>query len=91
MNNVVIVSSEQRRGSAIQIHASVLPQTPLPSRLPHNSELRSMCWTVAPCWLSILNTASRGYGFSSGHVWMRELDYESLSVFVNKFICIISL
>ena len=32
-NNVVIVSGEQRRDSAIQIHVSILPQTPLPSRL----------------------------------------------------------
>ena len=34
-----------------------LPQTPLTSRLPHNVEQSSMCYTVDPCWLSILNTA----------------------------------
>ena len=34
-NNVVIVSGEQQRDSAIHIHVPVLPQTPLPSRLPH--------------------------------------------------------
>ena len=33
------------------------PQTPLPSRLPHNIEQSSPCYTVGPCWLSILNTA----------------------------------
>ena len=32
-NNVVIVSGEQWRESAIYIHVSILPQTPLPSRL----------------------------------------------------------
>ena len=32
MNNIVIVSRDQRRGSAIHIHVSILPQTPLPSR-----------------------------------------------------------
>ena len=34
INNVVIVSSEQQRDSAIHIYVSILPQTPLPSRLP---------------------------------------------------------
>ena len=31
------------------------PQTPLPSRLPHNMEQNSPCYTVDPCWSSILN------------------------------------
>ena len=35
MNNAVIVSDEQQRDSAIHIHVSILPQTLLPSRLPH--------------------------------------------------------
>ena len=53
--NIVIVSAEQWRDSAIQIHISILPQTPLPSRLPHNIEQNSMYFIVGPCWLSILN------------------------------------
>ena len=36
MNNVEIVSDEQRRDSAIHIHVSILPQTLLPSKLLHN-------------------------------------------------------
>ena len=42
INNVVIVSSEQQRDLAIDvhIHVSVLPTTLLPSRLPHNTEQR---------------------------------------------------
>ena len=55
INNVVIVSGEQQRDSAIHIHVSILSQTPLPSRLPHNIEQSSLCSTVGPCWLSILN------------------------------------
>ena len=39
----------------LRIHASILPQTRLPSRLPHNTEQSSLCYTVG--WLSILNTA----------------------------------
>ena len=31
------------------------PQIPLPSRLSHNIEQSPMCYTVGPCWLSILN------------------------------------
>jgi len=36
INNVVIVSDEQRRDSAIHILVSILPQTPFPSRPPHD-------------------------------------------------------
>ena len=41
INNVVIVSGEQGRDLVIHIHVSILPQTPLPSRLPHNTEQSS--------------------------------------------------
>ena len=57
INNVVIVSGGRQRDSAIDIHASLLPQTSLPSRLPHNIEQSSLCCIVGPCWLSILNIA----------------------------------
>ena len=35
INNVVILSGEQQRDTAIHTHVSILPPTPLPSRLPH--------------------------------------------------------
>ena len=57
INNIVIVSGEHQRDSAICIHVSILPPTPLLSRLPHNIEQSSLCYTVGPCWLSILNIA----------------------------------
>ena len=60
-NNVVTVSREQRRDSALHIHVSIFPQTPLTSQLPHNIEQSSICYTVGPCWLSILNTAVYTY------------------------------
>ena len=50
-----MVSGEQQSNSAILIDISNLPQTPLPSRLPPNIEQSSMCYTVGPSWLSILN------------------------------------
>ena len=37
------------------IKVSILPQIPLPSKLRHNFEQSSICYTVVPCWLSILN------------------------------------
>ena len=43
MNNVVVVSGEQRRDSAIHIYTPVLPQTALPSSLPHDTEQSSLC------------------------------------------------
>ena len=55
----MVVSGKQWRDSAIhiQMHVSILPQTPLPSRLAHNIEQCSMGYTIDPCWLPILNIA----------------------------------
>ena len=53
---IVIVLDGQQRASAIHIHVFILPQTSLPSRLPHNIKKSSMSSTVDTCWLSILNT-----------------------------------
>ena len=41
-NSVMIDLGEQRRNSAIHIHESILPQTPLPSRRPHDIEQSSL-------------------------------------------------
>ena len=45
INHVVVISGEQWRDSAIHIHVSILPQTPLLSRLAHNSwaEFHVLC------------------------------------------------
>ena len=45
INNVVTVSGEQPRDSAMHIHVSILPQTPLPSRLWH-------CCSFLELWVS---------------------------------------
>ena len=45
IKNVVVVSGEQRRDSAIYNHVSILPKTPLPSRLAHN--IRKKGWVTA--------------------------------------------
>ena len=58
INNVVIVSGAQQSDSVVHIHVPILPQTPLPSRLPHNTEQNSLCYTVGLCWLPILNIAA---------------------------------
>ena len=41
----MVVSGEQQRNSAIHVHVSILPQTPLPSRLSYNIEQSSMSST----------------------------------------------
>ena len=46
INNVVIVSDELQRDSAIRIHVSILPRSPLPSRLPHDFEQSFLCYIV---------------------------------------------
>ena len=65
INNVVIVSGEQGRDSAIQIHVSILPQSPLPSWLPGNSEQSSLCGTTGPCWWPISKIATCTWPFQS--------------------------
>ena len=47
------------KGTQSYTHISILLQTPLSSRLPHNIEQSSMGYTIGigPCWLSILNIA----------------------------------
>ena len=56
INTVVMVSGRHQRDSPRRTHASFLPQTPLPSRLPHDIEQSSLWWTAGPCGFSMLNT-----------------------------------
>ena len=95
-NDVVIVSGEQWRDSAICIHVFILCHTPLPSSLLHSLEQNSMCYTVVPCWLSILNIAVctrpfklPNYSFPDPSRQQPCLFSKSVSLFLfHKFICI---
>ena len=55
INNVVIVSGVQQSDSVIHIHVSILFQILFPFRLLHHIGQNSLCYTVGPCCLSILN------------------------------------
>ena len=57
INNVKIVSGIQQSDSVILIHGSILSQIFFPFRLLQNIEQSSQCYTVGPCWLSVLNIA----------------------------------
>ena len=57
INNVMLVSVVQQSDSVIHIHISILFQTLFPFKLLHNIKQSSLCFTVGPCWFSILNTA----------------------------------
>ena len=57
INNVVLVSGVEQSDSVIHIHVSNLFQILLPFRFLQNIEQSSLCNTVSPCRLSILNTA----------------------------------
>ena len=90
----LIVSGEQQRVSAIHIHVSILLQT-----LPHKIEQSSMCYTIGPFWLSIINIpvctcpSQTHYLFPPPFLLatMNLLSKSvSLFLFVSKFICIIS-
>ena len=54
-NNVVLVSGEQQSDSVIYIYVSILFQILFPFRLLQNIEQLSLCYTVDPCWLPVLN------------------------------------
>ena len=55
INNVVLVSGVQQSDSVIHIHVSILFQILFPFRLLENIEQSSLCYSVGPCWLSVLN------------------------------------
>ena len=57
MNNVVLLSGVQQSDSLIHIHVSILFQSLFLFRLLQSIEQSSLCYTVGPCWLSILNIA----------------------------------
>ena len=57
INNVVLVSGIQKSDSVIHIQVSILFQILFPFRLLQNIEQSSLCYTVGPYWLSILNIA----------------------------------
>ena len=59
INNVVLVSGVQQSNSVtyIYIYIYILYQILLPRRLLQNIVQSSLCYTVGPCWLSILNIA----------------------------------
>ena len=66
--NVVLVSAVQQSESAIHIHVSILFQILFPFRLLLNIEQRSLCYTVGPCWLSILNIVVRTCQFQTSNL-----------------------
>ena len=43
--------------SVIHTHVSIVFQNLFPFRVLQSIEQSSLCYTVGPCWLSILNTA----------------------------------
>ena len=53
----MIILGEQWRHSASHIHVSILSHDSSPTQLAHDLEQSSMCYTVGPWWLPILNIA----------------------------------
>ena len=57
INNVVLESGIQQSDSVIHTRASILFQIIFPFSLLQNIEQHSLCYTVGPCWLTVLNIA----------------------------------
>ena len=51
----MLVSGVQQSDSVLHVHVSILFQIIFPFRLLHNIDYRSLCYTVGPCQLAILN------------------------------------
>ena len=49
----------QQSDSVLHTHVPILFQIIFPFKLLHNIEQSSLCYTVGPCWLSVLNIAVR--------------------------------
>ena len=62
IKNLLLDSSVQQSNTVIHIQVSIL----LPFRLLKNIEQSSLCYTVGPCWLSILNIAGCFPGGAGG-------------------------
>ena len=54
MYNVVLASDVQQRDSVTHIHIFILYQISFSPGLSQNIEQSSLCYTVGPCWRSIL-------------------------------------
>ena len=63
INSVMLVSGVQQSDSIIHIQVSILFQILFPFWLLQNIEQSSLCYTVGPCWLSILNIAVHTFPF----------------------------
>ena len=57
INNVVLVIGVQQSDSVRHIHVFILFHILFPFRWLQNIEQSSLCYTLGPCWLSILNIA----------------------------------
>ena len=53
----MLVSGVKQSDSVKHTHVPILFQIIFPFRMLQNIEQSSLCYTVSPCWLSILNTA----------------------------------
>ena len=60
----MIDSGGPQKDSATHINVSILPQAPLPSRLPPNIEQTSLCYTKAAC--TDKNVCAHGDGGKTG-------------------------
>ena len=95
INNVMVVSGEQQKDSAVHIHTAVLPQTPHPSRLPHNIQQSPMCYIVRTCWLFPFKYSS-AYMSISNSLTMPSSHYHKFTkhvflIYINGMVLQISL
>ena len=86
INNVVRVSVEQKKDSAIHIHISILPQIPLSSRLPYNTDQICLWKIVGPCSLAILNIAEGIWPSQRLFKWIILIKTHAIHNFYNSTI-----
>ena len=81
VDHVVLISHVQQSDSVSHIHASILFQILFPLKLLQNTEQSSLCYTIGPPWLSVLNIA-----VCTCHSQLPVYPFSQPSTFITKFV-----
>ena len=90
--DVLLVTGVQESKSVISIQVYILIQIVFPLGLLQNIELSSLCYTLGPCWLAILNmcvhpVTSVMTQWAVAHQTPLSMGWEALFKYSTVYIC----
>ena len=88
----MLVTGVQQSKSVIPMQVYILIQIVFPLGLLQNIELSSLCYTIGPCWLAILNVcvcsvASVMSQWAVAHQTSLSMGWEALFKYSTVYIC----